>query len=165
LCGVIPGSWSDISFDDAPLPIRVSLYPFVIFLFVLALVIWLTLLAAMIAWMAFPFVWLARSFGLWIMFAVLAVVLGANLLFQRRMFRKYAAIRRARSAHMASRATAQPSQENAGPDIDMDQPGKHEDSVFDDGMPFMGLYAGLMFSALFLGALLPCVGLLRPGSI
>lgn len=151
--GVIPAPWSDISFDDAPLPIRVILYPFVILLSVLGLVIWLALLAAIIAWVAFPFVWLARSFGLWIMFTVLAVVLGANLLFQRRMFRKNGPIRRDRSAHMASRATAQTSRENAGPDIDMDQPGKHDNSVFGDGMPFAGLYAGLAFGAWFIGAL------------
>ena len=54
---------------------------FLIIFLILYFAMLLLIAAGAIVWVAFPFVWLARSFGLWVMFTALAVVLGAQLPF------------------------------------------------------------------------------------
>jgi hypothetical protein len=143
------GSW----FDEASLPIRIILYPLLIVLWFLGLAVMLVMSAGMFVWLAFPFVLLAKSFGLWLMFIALAVLLGVDLLLSRLVFRGNLQSLWARSSRRVPRTTVRPAQNNPGSDTDMDQPETAIANGPFDGQPFAGLQAGLSFGAWFVGAL------------
>lgn len=64
------------------------LVPFFIVLWLLGVAFWLALFVGTIAMMAFPFAWLARSFGLIVMFIALAVLVAINVVIQRWFWKK-----------------------------------------------------------------------------
>ena len=136
---------------DVFLPIQTVLYPFFLILLFLGFGLILVMLTGTFIWAAFPFVWLAQSFGLWAMFIALAA-LAAVVVAQFFLGGKQRERRRIKAERMASKANAQATQGEPVPDADADQPQAATDEPA-AGLPFSGLYAGLMFGGWFIGAL------------
>src|SRR5215471_1208239 len=119
---------------------------FLIIFLILYFAMLLLIAAGAIVWVAFPFVWLARSFGLWVMFTALAVVLGAQLPFFWKRCKRMIAERRALKIGM------QPTQNKAASGTDADQTAAAAANL-EFGFPFSGLVAGLMVGGIIIGAL------------
>lgn len=150
---------SSFDFEGTPWSVRLLLYPLMFILISAFAIAFLLVASGTLVWIAYPFVWIARTFGLAIMFGALVGALaifsiGFVLWSQKTMRRRMSSQERATSSPTAARPDVASAQDRATMDADVEQPeAEPANSDSAEGVPFAGLYQGFMFGVLTLGAL------------
>jgi len=143
-------SWPDSAGSHAAVRVSLNLLyglvvvPLFLVVFALFLATWLVMIAAMLVWMAYPLVWEARVLGLPATIGTVVVLIGLWV----RFYLPYLRRQMRRPPIPDSHA---PSSDESELAIQREDPRSLVESAFE--MPFVGLYAGLIFGGWLLAAL------------